>query len=142
VGKAHDCEVSRERYKDTDPVNLVFMFAFPERALIILRGKIDHIRQAKRVIREYDVPAPMARVTLWSLEMNSDATPKGTKHLNAALAAIDEEFALTRAQVTWMTQCPVWRCAIPRSSGISPILPSCVRPWVSTPTIHCMVSTC
>jgi len=99
VGKAHDCEVSRERYKDTDPVNLVFMFAFPERALIILRGKIDHIRQAKRVIREYDVPAPMARVTLWSLEMNSDATPKGTKHLNAALAAIDEEFALTRAQI-------------------------------------------
>jgi predicted nucleic acid-binding Zn-ribbon protein len=83
-----------------DPVQNVFIFAFPDRASLILRGKIDDISIAKDVIRNYDIPAPQARVTLWSLEMNSDASLKGYKNTNEAMTILDSEFSKTREMIS------------------------------------------
>jgi len=44
----------------TDPVNRIFIFAFCDRSTLILRGKPEDIRQAKMVIRSFDVRPPGA----------------------------------------------------------------------------------
>lgn len=93
----------------SDPVKRVLMFAFDDSKTIFLRGKESDLNVVKDIIARFDSPAPQARLTLWTLEMSSDTSPKGTKHFNEALQIIEEELAnnraLTAAAVSYLRDC-------------------------------------
>jgi hypothetical protein len=73
------------------------MYAFNDSNTIFLRGNPGDVAVVKRIIAKFDSPAPQARLTLWTLEMSSDTSPKGTENFNAALRIIEEELANNRA---------------------------------------------
>ena len=80
-----------------DPVHRVLMYAFSDSKTIFLRGKPNDVDVVKDIIARFDSPAPQARLTLWTMEMSSDTSPKGTKNFNNALIVIEEELANNRA---------------------------------------------
>jgi hypothetical protein len=65
---------------------------------IFLRGREEDIRKVKQVVAKMDEPAPQARMTLWKIELSSDASRNGTKKFNEALQIVERELAQTRAQ--------------------------------------------
>jgi len=75
------------------------MFAFDDSKTIFLRGRNDDLQQVENIIAEFDRPAPQARLSLWTIELNSDATRSGAEKLNQTLKIIEEELARTRAQL-------------------------------------------
>jgi hypothetical protein len=80
-----------------DPVHRVLMYAFSDSKTIFLRGNQNDVDAVKDIIARFDSPAPQARLTLWTMEMSSDTSPKGTKNFNKALIIIEEELANNRA---------------------------------------------
>lgn len=80
-----------------DPVHRVLMYAFSDSKTIFLRGKQHDVDVVKDIIAKFDRPAPQARLTLWTMEMSSDTSPKGTERFNKALVLIEEELANNRA---------------------------------------------
>ena len=80
-----------------DPVHRVLMYAFSDSKTIFLRGKQSDVDVVKDIIAKFDSPAPQARLTLWTMEMSSDTSPKGTERFNKALILIEEELANNRA---------------------------------------------
>jgi hypothetical protein len=66
---------------------------------IFIRGRKDDIVKVQDIVAKLDEPAPQARMTLWKIELNSDATPKGAERFNKALAIVEEELATTRANI-------------------------------------------
>ncbi|HEX6185179.1 MAG TPA: hypothetical protein VFZ44_14945 [Pyrinomonadaceae bacterium] len=93
----------------SDPVKRVLMFAFNDSKTIFLRGKQADVDVVKDIITQFDSPAPQARLTLWTMEMSSDTSPKGTKNFNKALIVIEEELAnnrtLTAAAISFLRDC-------------------------------------
>lgn len=80
-----------------DPVHRVLMYAFSDSKTIFLRGKQGDVDVVKDIIAKFDRPAPQARLTLWTMEMSSDTSPKGTERFNKALILIEQELANNRA---------------------------------------------
>ncbi len=80
-----------------DPVHRVLMYAFSDSKTIFLRGKPGDVEVVKDIIAKFDRPAPQARLTLWTMEMSSDTSPKGTERFNKALILIEQELANNRA---------------------------------------------
>ena len=83
-----------------DPVHRVLMYAFTDSKTIFLRGKPDDLEVVRDIIARFDSPAPQARLTLWTMEMSSDTSSKGTDNFNKALITIEEELANNRALTT------------------------------------------
>ncbi|MBZ5525901.1 MAG: hypothetical protein LAP21_27065 [Acidobacteriia bacterium] len=85
----------------TDPAKRVFLYAFNDSKSIFMRGKPDDINEVKHIIAEFDKPAPQARLTLWTFQLNADANGKANKDaaqkLNDSMAMIDEELSNSRA---------------------------------------------
>jgi hypothetical protein len=88
-----------------DPVKRVIMRGYPDRNLILLRGKPEDIAVVKRIIAAFDVPAPQARLTLWSFEISREVG-KGflwfnnkADRLNEATAIVDDYLGKTRGQI-------------------------------------------
>jgi hypothetical protein len=92
-----------------DPVHRVLMYAFSDSKTIFLRGNPSDVEAVKDIIAKFDRPAPQARLTLWTMEMNSDTSPQGTKNFNRALILIEEELAnnraLTSAAISFLRHC-------------------------------------
>ncbi|MGH9873712.1 MAG: hypothetical protein ACRD9S_14785 [Pyrinomonadaceae bacterium] len=92
-----------------DPVHRVLMYAFSDSKTIFLRGKPEDLRVVKGIIARFDRPAPQARLTLWTMELSSDTSPKGTENFNRALKIIEEELAnnraLTAAAISYFRDC-------------------------------------
>ena len=92
-----------------DPVHRVLMYAFTDSKTIFLRGKQSDVDVVRDIIARFDSPAPQARLTLWTMEMSSDTSQKGTDNFNKALIAIEEELgnnrALTTAAVSFLRDC-------------------------------------
>ncbi|HEU4510651.1 MAG TPA: hypothetical protein VFR78_20645 [Pyrinomonadaceae bacterium] len=92
-----------------DPVHRVLMYAFSDSKTIFLRGNRPDVDVAKDIIAKFDRPAPQARLTLWTMEMSSDTSPKGTERFNEALIRIEEELAnnraLTSAAISFLRHC-------------------------------------
>lgn len=92
-----------------DPVHRVLMYAFTDSKTIFLRGKPEDLRVVKDIISRFDRPAPQARLTLWTMELSSDTSPKGTENFNKALKIIEEELAnnraLTAAAISYFRDC-------------------------------------
>ncbi|HTG92283.1 MAG TPA: hypothetical protein VL866_06840 [Pyrinomonadaceae bacterium] len=92
-----------------DPVHRVLMYAFSDSKTIFLRGNPNDVETVKDIIAKFDRPAPQARLTLWTMEMSSDTSAKGTKNFNRALILIEEELAnnraLTSAAISFLRHC-------------------------------------
>jgi hypothetical protein len=88
---------------DTDPVKRVLIFGFPDSASVLLRGLPADVAMVKQIIATFDVPAPQARLTLWTFQLNATLGQNGNKsdarELNRALEIVDEELGNTRALV-------------------------------------------
>ncbi|MEK7833317.1 MAG: hypothetical protein AAB401_19665, partial [Acidobacteriota bacterium] len=67
--------------------------------IIFVRGSKRDVAEVKKIVAKLDEPAPQARMTLWKLELSSDATNEGTKKFNAALKIVEEELAGARAKI-------------------------------------------
>jgi hypothetical protein len=88
-----------------DPVKRVIMRGYPDRNLILLRGKPEDLAVVKRLIAGFDVPAPQARLTLWSFEISAEAgkgflwIKKSADRLNEATAIVDDSLTKTRGDI-------------------------------------------
>ncbi|HET6936660.1 MAG TPA: hypothetical protein VFI72_17585 [Candidatus Angelobacter sp.] len=85
----------------TDPAKRVMLYAYVDSKTIFMRGKREDIAEVKRIISEFDKPAPQARLTLWTFELSADSGQKTNKaaagKLNDAMDIIDQELGDTRA---------------------------------------------
>lgn len=66
---------------------------------IFIRGRREDITKVQDIVAKLDEPAPQARMTLWKIELNSDATQKGADRFNKALPIIENEVASTREKI-------------------------------------------
>jgi hypothetical protein len=66
---------------------------------IFIRGRREDIVKVQDTVAKLDEPAPQARMTLWKIELNSDATQKGAEKFNEALVIVEKELADTRAKI-------------------------------------------
>jgi hypothetical protein len=82
-----------------DPARRISIYGFVDSNTVVLIGRRLDVEHVKRIISDFDRPVPQARLTLWTLELNSDATPEGTKALHGALQVIGEHLADTRAGI-------------------------------------------
>lgn len=84
----------------TDPARRVMLYAFGDSKTIFMRGKPEDLDKVRDIIARFDRPAPQARMTLWSLELNSTADKDGSRRFNEALQTIEAELSNTRARIT------------------------------------------
>lgn len=66
---------------------------------IFVRGRREDVVKVQDIVAALDEPAPQARMTLWKLELNSDATNKGAEKFNKSLEIVEQELASTRAKI-------------------------------------------
>ncbi|HXC69836.1 MAG TPA: hypothetical protein VN644_07665 [Pyrinomonadaceae bacterium] len=66
---------------------------------IFIRGARADITKVQDIVAKLDEPAPQARMTLWKIELNSDATEKGAERFNKALEIVENELATTRGNI-------------------------------------------
>jgi hypothetical protein len=66
---------------------------------IFIRGGREDVVKVQDIVAKLDEPAPQARMTLWKIELNSDATQKGAERFNEALQIVEQELARTRANI-------------------------------------------
>lgn len=66
---------------------------------IFIRGAKEDIVKVQDIVAKLDEPAPQARMTLWKIELNSDATQKGAERFNKALEIVEEEISTTRGNI-------------------------------------------
>ena len=85
----------------TDPAKRVLLYAFNDSKIIFMRGMREDLNKVKRIIAEFDQPAPQARLTLWTFQLNADSAQKTNEKaadkLNHSMEIIDEELSETRA---------------------------------------------
>jgi hypothetical protein len=84
-----------------DPAKRVVLFAFNDSKTIFMRGNPKDLALVKNIIANFDRPAPQARLTLWTFELNADSGQKTNKkaaeNLNKSMEIVDEELSGTRA---------------------------------------------
>jgi hypothetical protein len=87
----------------SDPAKRVILYAFNDSKTIFMRGKAADLREVKTIIAKFDTPAPQARLTLWTFELDADAgqktNAKSADKLNVSMEIVDEELSNTRAGV-------------------------------------------
>lgn len=76
----------------------VALYGYPEQRTIFIRGASKDIEVVKEMIARFDRPVPQARLTLWTLELNSTGN-SGQRRLNEARLIVDQEVAKTRGQL-------------------------------------------
>ncbi len=54
----------------TDPIKRVILIGYDDSKVIFIRGLPKDVERVKELIAGYDRPAPQARVTLWTLQLN------------------------------------------------------------------------
>lgn len=84
---------------DTDPINRVLLFAFPDSRTIFIRGPQDDIDLVRQIIKEFDHPSGQALMTLRTIELNSDGTQDSARRTLAFLGIMDEELGRAQRQV-------------------------------------------
>jgi hypothetical protein len=86
----------------TDPARRVELFGFTDSKTIFIRGLKSDVDVVKGLIARFDQPSPQARITIWSLQLNSAGDPnnnKATLRFNGALSRMETELAATRGLV-------------------------------------------
>ena len=81
---------------ETDFTKRVYLFGFPDRRTLYVRGRREDIKRIRKMVTQFDRPAPQAIITLWTIELSSKATKSGHKKAMRALALIDQGVASGR----------------------------------------------
>ncbi len=81
--------LSRADPKSTDPLKRVFLYALPDRRIVI-RGDSRDVNSAFRTIFRFDQPQAQAEMSLYSFEINTRADNGGRLDLVNQLGKIDE----------------------------------------------------
>ena len=81
---------------ETDFTKRVYLFGFPDRRTLYVRGRREDIKRIRKMVTQFDRPAPQAMITLWTIELSSKATKSGHKKAMRALALIDQGVASGR----------------------------------------------
>ena len=84
---------------NSDPARRVQIIASNGENAIWVRGRREDVNKVQDIVAKLDEPAPQARMTLWKIELNSDATEKGAEKFNEALHIVEDELAQTRARI-------------------------------------------
>jgi hypothetical protein len=66
---------------------------------IFVRGRREDVIKVQDIVAALDEPAPQARMTLWKIELNSDATNKGAERFNKSMEIVEQELADTRGKI-------------------------------------------
>ena len=86
----------------SNPAKRVMLYAFNDSKTIFMRGKRDDLDEVKQIIAKFDLPAPQARLTLWTFQLSADSeqktNKKAAKQLNESMEIIDQELGDTRAR--------------------------------------------
>jgi hypothetical protein len=84
-----------------DAARRVEMYGTNDSKIIYLRGKREDLEEVKNIIAGIDKPAPQARVTLWSLQLNYTNDTKGNsvQKVNEALLKIEDRLAEIRIRM-------------------------------------------
>jgi hypothetical protein len=84
-----------------DPAKRVILYAYNDSKTIFMRGKPDDLLIVKDIIAKFDQPAPQARLSLWTFQLNADSNQKTSKdaaaRLNESMRIVDEELSTARA---------------------------------------------
>ena len=84
-----------------NPAKRVMLYAFNDSKTIFMRGKPEDLAIVKHIISVFDTPAPLARLTLWTFQLDADSNgktnEKAANSLNASMEIVDEELSQTRA---------------------------------------------
>ena len=83
-----------------DPIRRVFLFAYDDGKTIYLWGLPRDVQRVKAIIASLDRPAPQARITLWTLQVNGQQGKENTAQLNKALQDIDTALNELRGDMT------------------------------------------
>jgi hypothetical protein len=82
-----------------DPVKQVIIYGFASRKVIFLRGEEEDVKNVKDIISLFDRPAPQAKITLRTLEINSTADREGARRVNSALNFVENQLSNSRIKV-------------------------------------------
>jgi hypothetical protein len=84
-----------------DVARRVEMYGTNESKIIYMRGKRADLEAVKDIIAGIDKPAPQARVTLWSVQLNytSDTKGKAAKQMNDALFSTEDRLSEIRSRM-------------------------------------------
>ena len=83
----------------TDPVQRVALYGYADSKTLFMRGLPEDIAQVRRLVETFDRPTPQARLTLWTLELNSQADQRSIEKLNRGMAILEERLADARADL-------------------------------------------
>ncbi len=83
------------RAGSNDPLGRVMFFAYGDSKTLFLRGNPADVETALDVVAGFDRPAPQARVTLWTLQLNG----RDPAQLNGSVRLINEEMRYLRANI-------------------------------------------
>ncbi len=80
----------------TDPLRRCALYGFEDTKTILVRGMKSDVEYARDVIAQFDRPSPMARLTLWTLQMNLQQSRQIRHSLGGALERVDKELSNAR----------------------------------------------
>ncbi len=83
-------------FRSTDPIKRVMMYAFADSKTLFIRGLPEDVEKALDVIAGFDRPAPQARVTLWTMQLNS----RDPNAINGRVRMINTELRHLRNNIT------------------------------------------
>lgn len=61
---------------DSDPIRRVVIYGYGDSNTLVIRGNPNDVEAAKELIAQYDRPAPQARITLYTLQINGTTKKK------------------------------------------------------------------
>lgn len=93
----------------TDVAQRVLMYGYADSSVIFIRGKRDDVDRVKEMIAGFDRPAPQARITLYTLQMNATDEQRGVfspghkdPPINAAIADVDKRLRELRTAISFV----------------------------------------
>lgn len=92
---------------ETDPVRRVVIYGYGDSNTLFIRGTPQDVLAAKELIAHFDRPAPQARITLYTLQINGTTSTKSTWYnrrvrvnpIDAAMTGVKDELRDLRAAI-------------------------------------------
>jgi hypothetical protein len=99
--------LSRPIPGSTDPVRRVLLYGYGDSNTLFIRGAAQDVHKVKEIIAGFDTPAPQARISLYTLQLNgSDSTTgifgrrlAGAEKIDRAVADVNRELRDLRANI-------------------------------------------
>lgn len=85
--------------KSTDPIRRVVLFGEPNGKTLFVRGARRDIDLVKRMIAVLDRPEAQSEMSVYSVEISSQADAAGTREAGIAMQIVDDELTIEKTQV-------------------------------------------